>query len=276
MWYRMMTVWMLGPGLILLAGTAGCSKSDSGTKDSTTPVSQRNGEEEERATESDAPAAVAPDKTDEDAGQEEGASQSALNDAASAPPTEPADTSASEPPAGDGPKVAMETSFGTIVLQLYPDKAPKTVENFLSYVDKGFYDGLIFHRIIPTFMIQGGGFSQEWEQKEEGLGEPIQNEADNGLKNTKGTIAMARTGDPHSATAQFFINVADNAALNHGQTQDGWGYTVFGKVIEGMDVVDKIKSVPTKTSRMKPDEESEPLDPPTIEKVERVKEQAAQ
>jgi cyclophilin family peptidyl-prolyl cis-trans isomerase len=87
---------------------------------------------------------------------------------------------------------------------------------------------------------------------------------------------MARTGDPHSATAQFFINVADNAALNHGQTQDGWGYTVFGKVIEGMDVVDKIKSVPTKTSRMKPDEESEPLDPPTIEKVERVKEQAAQ
>jgi cyclophilin family peptidyl-prolyl cis-trans isomerase len=173
--------------------------------------------------------------------------------------------------AGDGrPRVAMKTSLGTIVIELYPTEAPATVANFLNYVDKGYYDGLIFHRVIPDFMIQGGGFTPDFKERETGLDAPIENESANGLPNEPGTIAMARTGDPHSATSQFFINVADNAALNHGQTLDGWGYTVFGKVIEGMEVVDAIKDVPTKTSRMNPNEKSQPLDPPMIEKVERV------
>lgn len=268
MWYRMIVCMGMGMGLGLSLW-AGCSKSDSGTKDSTTPISQRHGDDA-TSSENETPAASSSDDSTGESHGNEGASESALNDAAGAPPTGAADTSASETPAGEGPKVAMETSYGTIVLQLYPDKAPQTVENFLSYVDKGFYDGLIFHRIIPDFMIQGGGFTQEWEQKEEGLDDPIQNEADNGLKNAKGTIAMARTGDPHSATAQFFINVADNAALNHRDKDRGWGYCVFGEVVEGMDVVNEIRDVPTKNSRLN-GEKSEPLDPPIIEKVERVK-----
>ena len=142
------------------------------------------------------------------------------------------------------PQVKIQTNHGDIVLELYPDKAPKTVENFLNYVDTSFYDGTVFHRVIDGFMIQGGGFTQQFERKP--TSPPIVNEADNGLTNLAGTIAMARTPEPHSATAQFFINVADNDFLNHtNKTPRGWGYAVFGKVIRGMDVVDKIRQIPT-------------------------------
>jgi cyclophilin family peptidyl-prolyl cis-trans isomerase len=140
--------------------------------------------------------------------------------------------------------VTMETSMGTIKLELYPDKAPKSVENFLSYANEGHYDGTIYHRVISNFMIQGGGFTPEMQQKP--VHTPIENEAGNGLLNTRGTVAMARTGDPHSATSQFFINVVDNAFLNFKNPQGkDWGYAVFGKVTEGMDVVDKIRQTPT-------------------------------
>ena len=142
------------------------------------------------------------------------------------------------------PQVRMKTSAGTLVLELDAAKAPVTTENFLQYVDDGFYDGTIFHRVISGFMIQGGGFLPEMQQKTPR--EPIQNEADNGLENDRGTIAMARTGDPHSATAQFFINSVDNDFLNHrGKDANGWGYAVFGKVIKGLKVVDKISKVTT-------------------------------
>ena len=140
--------------------------------------------------------------------------------------------------------IEMKTTFGVITLELDAEKAPKTVENFVRYATEGFYDGTIFHRVIDNFMIQGGGFDADMQQKESG--EPIENEADNGLKNDRGTIAMARTMDPHSATAQFFLNVKDNDFLNHsGKNMQGWGYTVFGKVIAGDDVLDKIRSVET-------------------------------
>jgi peptidyl-prolyl cis-trans isomerase B (cyclophilin B) len=140
--------------------------------------------------------------------------------------------------------VKLNTNHGTIVLELNADKAPKTVANFLQYAKDGFYDGTIFHRVINGFMIQGGGMQPGMVEIQ--TRDPIQNEADNGLANARGTIAMARTPDPHSASAQFFINVADNDFLNfRAQTQDGWGYCVFGKVVEGMDVVDKIKGVET-------------------------------
>ena len=133
------------------------------------------------------------------------------------------------------PKVKIETSKGTMILELYPDKAPVTVANFLSYVNDGAYDGTIFHRVIKNFMNQGGGFTADF--KKVATKEPIKNEADNGLKNLKDTVAMARTGDPHSATNQFFINTADNAFLDHtSKTSRGWGYTVFGKIIEGQNV----------------------------------------
>lgn len=142
------------------------------------------------------------------------------------------------------PRVALETSLGKIVLELDAARAPKTVENFLAYVRSGFYDGTIFHRVIPGFMIQGGGFTADMKQK--ATQPAIQNEADNGLKNTRGTVAMARTNDPHSATAQFFVNTVDNAFLDHSSKDArGWGYAVFGRVIEGMDVVDKIAAVRT-------------------------------
>ena len=142
--------------------------------------------------------------------------------------------------------VIISTTFGDIKLDLDADKAPKTVANFLRYAEDGFYDGTIFHRVIDNFMIQGGGFNSDMSQKESG--EPVENEADNGLKNDHGTIAMARTMEPHSATAQFFINVKDNDFLNHsGKNMQGWGYTVFGKVVEGNDVLDKIRAVSTTT-----------------------------
>ena len=140
-------------------------------------------------------------------------------------------------------KVELETSLGKIVIALDHAKAPKTVENFSQYVRDGFYNGTIFHRVISTFMIQGGGFGEDKRKKPTRAA--IQNEANNGLKNVRGTIAMARTGFPHSATAQFFINVKDNPNLDHrGQNPRGWGYCVFGKVVQGMDVVDKIKDTP--------------------------------
>lgn len=141
-------------------------------------------------------------------------------------------------------QVKMETSQGEIVLELYADKAPKTVANFIKYVESGFYSNTIFHRVIDGFMIQGGGFDNKYSRKETQA--PVLNEADNGLPNKLGSIAMARTMDPHSATAQFFINVKDNDFLNHtNKTPRGWGYTVFGQVIKGMDTVDKIRAIKT-------------------------------
>ncbi|MCK9529778.1 MAG: peptidylprolyl isomerase [Gammaproteobacteria bacterium] len=146
--------------------------------------------------------------------------------------------------AANNPRVSLDTSLGEIVVELDPAKAPKTVENFLQYVRDGHYDGTIFHRVIDGFMIQGGGFTADMEQKP--TRGPIMNEADNGLRNAVGTIAMARTNDPHSATAQFFINVANNSGLDFREkTPRAWGYAVFGRVVEGMGVVGQIKSAPT-------------------------------
>lgn len=142
------------------------------------------------------------------------------------------------------PIVKLQTNHGDIKIQLNAEKAPNTVKNFIQYVESGFYDGTIFHRVIENFMIQGGGFSEDFKQKT--TEKPIKNEANNGLKNTKGSVAMARTGDPHSATAQFFINTVDNDFLNfRGEIDSEWGYAVFGEVIEGMDVVEKIRKVST-------------------------------
>ncbi|WP_243362111.1 peptidylprolyl isomerase [Fundidesulfovibrio terrae] len=159
--------------------------------------------------------------------------------------------------------VLMETSMGLITIELYPDKAPATVANFLKYVDDGFYEGTIFHRVIDNFMIQGGGMNVT--MKEKPTNAPVVNEADNGLENLTGTLAMARTMDPHSATAQFFINVNDNHFLNHkSKTPDGWGYCVFGKVVDGMDVVNKIKKVRTRRAGFHDDV---PVEPVTINSV---------
>jgi cyclophilin family peptidyl-prolyl cis-trans isomerase len=146
--------------------------------------------------------------------------------------------------AAANPQVELKTSMGTIVIELLPERAPRTVENFLQYVKDGFYEGTVFHRVIPRFMVQGGGFTQDLRQKPTRA--PVRNEADNGLKNVTGTVAMARTPDPHSATAQFFINVADNEFLNYtAATPQGWGYTVFGRVVKGMDVVGRIAAAAT-------------------------------
>jgi peptidyl-prolyl cis-trans isomerase B (cyclophilin B) len=165
--------------------------------------------------------------------------------------------------------VKLETSMGEIVIALDAEKAPATVDNFLSYVKAGHYDGTIFHRVIDGFMIQGGGMDAN--MKEKATGQPIQNEADNGLTNEAYTVSMARTSDPHSATAQFFINVKNNAFLNHkGKTPDGWGYTVFGKVAKGHGVVNKIKGVATGRKGMHDDV---PVEPVTIIKAEVVEEQ---
>ena len=140
--------------------------------------------------------------------------------------------------------VTFHTNYGDIVIKTFADKAPATVENFLDYCKEGFYDNTIFHRVINGFMIQGGGFEPGMKQKETKA--PVRNEANNGLANNRGTLAMARTNDPHSATAQFFINVADNDFLNfRAENANGWGYCVFAEVVEGMDVVDKIKAVST-------------------------------
>ena len=145
--------------------------------------------------------------------------------------------------AAAAPRVTLTTSKGEIVVELYPDKAPLTVKNFLTYVNEKFYDGTVFHRVIPGFMIQGGGFTADMNQK--ATKAPVKNEAGNGVSNARGTIAMARTSNPDSATAQWFINLKDNTFLDKKQSQDGWGYTVFGKVVKGMEVVDAIAGVPT-------------------------------
>lgn len=159
--------------------------------------------------------------------------------------------------------VKLTTNFGDITLELNADKAPITVANFLQYVESGFYDGVIFHRVINDFMIQGGGFDANMKQKS--TKDEIKNEADNGLSNDKYTIAMARTSIPDSASSQFFINVADNEFLNHtAKTSSGWGYCVFGKVVEGMDVVDKIKAVKTTS---KAGHRDVPVEPVIIEKA---------
>jgi len=154
--------------------------------------------------------------------------------------------------------VKLETSMGDIVLELDEEKAPKTAANFLSYVNSGHYDGTIFHRVIDGFMVQGGGMDAD--MKEKSTGAPIENEADNGLKNDAYTVAMARTMDPHSATAQFFINVKNNAFLNHsGKNPQGWGYAVFGKVVKGHGVVNKMKGVATGRAGMHDDVPKEPI-----------------
>lgn len=173
----------------------------------------------------------------------------------------------------DKPRIEMEIAqgaetWGRIVIELDPEKAPKSVENFLSYVDKKYFDGTIFHRVIPEFMIQGGGYTAPNKSKG-GLQPPIQNEAAQGLKNEKGVIAMARTNDPHSATSQFFINVANNRGLDH-PGHDGWGYCGFGRVVEGMEIVERIENTPT-TNNPQMGENSQPKDPPVIKAARRVR-----
>ena len=165
-----------------------------------------------------------------------------------------ADSSENEPSTGP-PAVVFSTSLGDITIELYPDKAPITVENFLQYVDSGFYDGTIFHRVIPGFVIQGGGLTSDMKQKP--TRPPIENEADNGLKNKTGTLSMARTQDVNSATSQFFLNLTDNPFLDHGVRD--FGYAVFAKVIEGMDVVNQIAQVPTGNRGMNRDVPVEPV-----------------
>lgn len=167
------------------------------------------------------------------------------------------------------PKVKVETSKGTMVIELYPDKAPKTVANFLTYVNAGAYDGTIFHRVIKDFMNQGGGFTPDYKKTD--TRDPVENEADNGLKNLKYTVAMARTGEPHSATNQFFINTADNDFLDHtGKSSRGWGYTVFGKVVEGQNIAGAISRVPT--GQGGPFAKDVPRTPIIIEKITEIKE----
>ncbi len=163
------------------------------------------------------------------------------------------------------PVVVIETSKGNIEVELYSDKAPATVENFLKYVDKGHYANTIFHRVIPDFMIQGGGMTADMSEKPTDKG--IQNEADNGMSNRRGTLAMARTNDPHSASAQFFINVKDNGFLDHtAKNERGWGYAVFGEVKSGMDVVEQIKAVKTTT---KFPHENVPAEPVVIKSIKK-------
>lgn len=170
-------------------------------------------------------------------------------------------TPATQPAAKATPRVKLSTSAGDIVVELYPDKAPRSVENFLQYVAEKHYDGTIFHRVIDGFMIQGGGMTPSLKQKPTRA--PIPIESTNGLKNERGTLAMARTSNPNSATAQFFVNVADNAFLNHtAPTAQGWGYTVFGKVISGMEVIDTIKTVATGNQGM---HQNVPLTPIVIQ-----------
>jgi peptidyl-prolyl cis-trans isomerase B (cyclophilin B) len=191
---------------------------------------------------------------------------------APAPAAEPAPAATPAPePAADVPKagtttnpmVEMRTSMGTMKIELYPDKAPKTVENFLQYVRAGFYDGTIFHRVIEGFMIQGGGFTTDMSEKD--TRPPIENEAANGLKNVRGSIAMARTNDPHSASAQFFINTVDNPFLDYSAaTMQGYGYAVFGQVVEGLETLDAIKKVSTGS---RGGHDDVPESPVTIESV---------
>lgn len=154
--------------------------------------------------------------------------------------------------------IVFKTTMGDFKMELFADKAPKTVENFLSYVRDGFFDGTLFHRVIPNFMVQGGGFDVDMNQKDTKA--PVENEANNGVKNTRGTVAMARTNDPHSATAQFFINTTDNDFLDfRSETANGWGYCVFGEVVEGMETLEKISGVRTSTHGYHADVPIEPI-----------------
>ena len=174
---------------------------------------------------------------------------------------------ADQPAKSENQNVRMTTSMGIIEVELDAKHAPATVTNFLGYVNSGFYNGTIFHRVIPGFMVQGGGMTAGMKEKKTNA--PIQNEADNGLKNLAGTIAMARTSDPHSASAQFFINTVDNAALNHrDKSMQGWGYCVFGKVTKGMDVVKKIEAVQTSNAGM---HQNVPVKDVVITKMEVIK-----
>ena len=178
-------------------------------------------------------------------------------------------TVSTAPAAGQpaNPRVLIETSKGNITVELFPGNAPRSVANFLGYLKSGFYDGTVFHRVIPGFMIQGGGMLPDMTEKPRGT--PIQNEADNGLKNLRGTLAMARTMEPHSATSQFFINVADNYFLNHrGKSVEGWGYAVFGQVVDGMPVVDAIVAV--QRGNRGPHQDV-PLEPVVMKKVSVIK-----
>jgi peptidyl-prolyl cis-trans isomerase B (cyclophilin B) len=164
------------------------------------------------------------------------------------------------------PRILMKTTKGNMTLELYQDKAPVTVKNFLSYVDEKFYDNTIFHRVIKDFMIQGGGLTEDFIEKS--TKSPIKNEAANGLKNKRGTIAMARMNEPHSATCQFFINHVDNSFLDNGVAADGWGYCVFGKVVDGMDVVDTIAKAPTMTKHGMADVPRETLKILSVTRIE--------
>jgi len=178
-------------------------------------------------------------------------------------------TISTQPAAGQpaNPKVLIETSKGNITIELFASNAPASTANFLKYVNAGFYNGTVFHRVIPGFMIQGGGMLPSMNEK--ARGEPIRNEANNGLKNLRGTLAMARTGEPHSATSQFFINVSDNYALNHrGESFEGWGYAVFGQVISGMEVADAIVAV--QRGNVGPHDDV-PLEPVLMKKVSVIK-----
>jgi peptidyl-prolyl cis-trans isomerase A (cyclophilin A)/peptidyl-prolyl cis-trans isomerase B (cyclophilin B) len=176
-----------------------------------------------------------------------------------------ATTTESTPAPSAAPKVMVRTNMGDITIELYPDKAPKTVENFLAYVQDKHYDGTLFHRVIDGFMVQGGGFTADLKQKTTRA--PVANEANNGLSNLRGTVAMARTTDPNSATAQFFVNVVDNTRLDFVSPENGytWGYCVFGKVVGGMDVVDRIKAV--ETGPMPPFPKDVPKSPVIINEV---------
>ncbi|HET6603290.1 MAG TPA: peptidylprolyl isomerase [Xanthomonadaceae bacterium] len=190
-------------------------------------------------------------------------------------PAAPAEEAAQPPPQTSAPlpRVAMETSQGRIVVELRPDKAPDSVDNFLNYVRAGFYDGTIFHRVIENFMIQGGGYTADLQQKP--VRAPIRNEANNGLSNLRGTVAMARTNNPDSASSQFFFNVVDNPRLDFVSEQNGytWGYAVFGQVVEGMDVLDKIRAV--ETGPQGPFAKDVPKQPVVIQKVEVIEAAAA-
>jgi peptidyl-prolyl cis-trans isomerase A (cyclophilin A)/peptidyl-prolyl cis-trans isomerase B (cyclophilin B) len=184
-----------------------------------------------------------------------------------AKPATPAKPAAAEVTApANNPKVLLHTSMGDITVELYADKSPKTVENFLQYAKEGFYDGTVFHRVINNFMVQGGGMTKDLVEKRKHA--PIRNEANNGLSNLRGTLAMARTPDPNSAAAQFFINVVDNKALDYKADANGtitWGYCVFGKVVSGMDIVDKMKAV--ETGPQGPFQSDVPKTPIVIEKA---------
>lgn len=164
-------------------------------------------------------------------------------------------------------RVRIETSAGAFTIELDGDRARRSVDNFLAYLDAGHYDGTLFHRVIPSFMIQGGGYAEDYQRRPTLA--PVENEADNGLRNLRGTVAMARTGDPHSATAQFFVNLADNAFLDHkSKSGNDWGYTVFGKVSDGMDVVDRIAQV--QTGAAGPFSKDAPLEPVVIHSARRL------